>query len=94
MWPDHYGAYRLEIISAPSKKGLDQFALVTTWNFAHSKVPIVYVFTVLGSGYMCHSSSMKMAMFEVTVKQVMWSMDLNTTESETVGGFAGIHVRP
>ena len=33
MWPDHYflqgGAYRFEIISTPSKKGLVQFGLST-----------------------------------------------------------------
>jgi len=57
-------------------------------------VPIAYVFIVLGLGCMCHSSSMTMAMFEVAVQQVVQSIDFKTTESETVGGFAGIHVRP
>jgi len=61
-----------------------------------SMVPIAYVFIVLGLEHMCPSSSMIMAMFEVAIQQFVRSMDFNikTTESETVGGFAGIYVRP
>jgi len=40
---------------------------IGNWDFARSKVPIAYVFIVLGLGCMCHSSSMTMATFEVAV---------------------------